>query len=553
MDNASKWFKGVRGKLLSLVALPILILLGLSYFSVTEFASLTGDLKEANFVRLPLAQLSGEMTTDSQAIRRWLWSAQASDGDAAARRMGLEHARQAIASFDENRKEYEALPRSEKSRELYKVVENSWPTARATSLEVANLIEHGDHAAVDQAEVLIRTKLREAFQPIEDSFDKLNDLRLATSKQEAEATIANSARVRSWLVGAAGLSGVLLVIMGLLIASSLAGVLTRVAGSLGESSAQVSNAGHQISSASQQLSSSSTEAAASLEETVSSLEELSSMVKLSADNAKEAASLSQASRGSAEDGEKEIRQLINSMEDIAQSSKKIEEIINVIDDIAFQTNLLALNAAVEAARAGEQGKGFAVVAEAVRNLAQRSATAAKDITTLIKESVSKTDRGAKIAEQSGAVLKNIVASVKKVADLNGEIASASQEQSSGISQITKAMNQLDQTTQTNAASAEETAAASEEMSAQAVTLERLVGELQAVLDGARSSGGSYAGASSVASAAAPVVALASRRTRPIATARANGAAPSHGAFDAKRVLPFEGEPAAGKVGTTDGF
>ncbi|WP_374028850.1 methyl-accepting chemotaxis protein [Bdellovibrio bacteriovorus] len=209
-----------------------------------------------------------------------------------------------------------------------------------------------------------------------------------------------------------------------------------------------------LSGSSSALSSASTESAASLEETVASLEELSSMIKLNADNAKMASELSQLSKVTAEEGSREIESLMHSMEGIVKSSKKIEEIITVIDDIAFQTNLLALNAAVEAARAGEQGKGFAVVADAVRALAQRSATSAKEISGLISESVTQIEQGRETADSSHVVLKKIVDSVNKVANLNNEIATASVEQSTGVSQITQAMNQLDQATQTNAASSE---------------------------------------------------------------------------------------------------
>jgi methyl-accepting chemotaxis protein len=202
------------------------------------------------------------------------------------------------------------------------------------------------------------------------------------------------------------------------------------------------------------LSSASTESAASLEETVASLEELSSMIKLNADNAKAASELSQVSKKSAEEGAHSLSGLLESMGEIVQSSGKIEAIITVIDDIAFQTNLLALNAAVEAARAGEQGKGFAVVAEAVRALAQRSASSAKEISGLISQSVGQVEKGQAAANVSHEVLKRIVESVNKVAGINNEIASASLEQSTGVSQITQAMNQLDQATQTNAASSE---------------------------------------------------------------------------------------------------
>lgn len=271
--------------------------------------------------------------------------------------------------------------------------------------------------------------------------------------------------------------------IGFLFARNLSKKLNHINAEIAASALQTAEGGRELSSASNQLSSGSTEAAASLEETVASLEELSSMVKRNADHAREASALSQQNKLGAETGETEIRQLISAMSEIASGSKKIEQIINVIDDIAFQTNLLALNAAVEAARAGEQGKGFAVVADAVRGLAQRSATAAKDISGLIKESVVKTQRGTEIAGRSGQVLESIVSSAKKVADLNNEIAVASQEQAEGIAQINTAMNQLDQATQLNASSAEEIAASSEQMSQQAQSLQNIVGELSLILSG----------------------------------------------------------------------
>jgi methyl-accepting chemotaxis protein len=207
------------------------------------------------------------------------------------------------------------------------------------------------------------------------------------------------------------------------------------------------------------------------------------MVRLNSDNAAQAAALAQGSIKVATDGEAEVKSLIASITDIAQSSQKIEDIINVIDDIAFQTNLLALNAAVEAARAGEQGKGFAVVAEAVRNLAQRSATAAKEISGLIRENVSKIETGTKQADKSNVVLKEILTSVRKVSDISNEIASASQEQSTGLGQISKAMNELDQATQRNAATSEQVAASSDEMSQQAIALNLVVKDLNAIIYG----------------------------------------------------------------------
>ncbi len=264
---------------------------------------------------------------------------------------------------------------------------------------------------------------------------------------------------------------------------SLTQTLGGVSTSLTQASFQTAVISQGLLDASQKLSTSVTEGAASFEETVASLEELSTMVKLNADNAKQAALLSKNSCQAAEAGDFEITNLILSINDLSKSSKEIQEITSVIDDIAFQTNLLALNAAVEAARAGEMGAGFAVVADAVRSLAQRSSVAASDISKLIEQSVTKTEKGVKAAHGSGLILKEIVTSVKKVAALNEEISAASVDQATGLGQINIAMNQLDAATQTNAASASNSAASSEEMSEQAEALQEMVQSLNEVVQG----------------------------------------------------------------------
>ncbi|MBI4006959.1 MAG: MCP four helix bundle domain-containing protein [Planctomycetes bacterium] len=246
---------------------------------------------------------------------------------------------------------------------------------------------------------------------------------------------------------------------------------------------QVASASSQISALSQCVSQGANEQAASLETTSSSMEEMSSMVKQNADNAREAARLSTLCTSSAEKGDQAVTEMNGAMKEINTSSKRIADIIKVIDSIAFQTNLLALNAAVEAARAGEHGKGFAVVAEEVRNLAQRSANAAKDTSSLIQDSVQKTDVGTNLAERCGGVLQEIVTNVKKVANLINEIAAASQEQSQGVAQVSKALNEMEQVTQQNASSAEETASSSHQLSAQAKNLMALVEKIDAEIGG----------------------------------------------------------------------
>jgi methyl-accepting chemotaxis protein len=197
------------------------------------------------------------------------------------------------------------------------------------------------------------------------------------------------------------------------------------------------------------------------------MEEFRGTVRQNANNAREANQLSSNARQQAERGGAVVHAAIAAMAEINASAKRIADIIGVIDEIAFQTNLLALNAAVEAARAGEQGRGFAVVASEVRNLAQRSAGAAKEIKDLIQDSVRKVEDGSKLVDQSGAALGEIVSSVKQVSDMIAEIAAASQEQSSGIEQVNRAISQMDQATQQNAALVEEAAAASESMEEQA--------------------------------------------------------------------------------------
>ena len=232
----------------------------------------------------------------------------------------------------------------------------------------------------------------------------------------------------------------------------------------------VSVAAAQISAGNADLSVRTEQQASSLEETASSLEELTSAVRQNTDNARQANTLAVSASDVARKGGAVVAQVVGTMGSINESAKKIADIIGVIDGIAFQTNILALNAAVEAARAGEQGRGFAVVATEVRNLAQRSAAAAKEIKGLIEDSVDKVNTGSALVDQAGATMEEIVASIRRVTDIMGDIANASHEQSAGIEQVNQAISQMDQVTQQNAALVEEAAAAASSLQERAVEL-----------------------------------------------------------------------------------
>lgn len=551
------WLRGIKGKLFLSACLPLAGFVVVMYVSYTSQTLTSKMLDESYSDVIPNVSTLGSIEGGRARIGQYLWGTVANFNSPKQRESYLKKAETALEEYKTAIKEYEVTPNQPGEEEIYAPmkehhadyisrVEDMIKTLHTPTAEnyekVRGLMAEGTYNA-ESVEIKTTT-----FK-IMDIYKKLA---IENNKKQKAAT--EKSLFLLFAFGAAAAVGVFAILM--FIGSRLSKTVSGIVNNLTDAGSQVNLAISQLSQAGQSLSQSSTSAAASLEETVASLEEMSSMVNMNSDNAKQAASLSQASRSAAEEGEREIKNLVGSMQDISQSSKKIEEIINVIDDIAFQTNLLALNASVEAARAGDHGKGFAVVAEAVRSLAQRSAVAAKDITTLIKDSVEKIENGTKIADRSGDVLNNIVTSIKKVSDLNNEIAAASSEQTTGIQQISKAMNQLDQSSQTNAASSEEIASTAEEIASQSAQMQNLVVNLNGYVTGVTESD------PVAVEAKAPAAQSKKSQGHKVKPVEMNKKAPNKvlkfspppkksAAASSAEMIPFDDDER--KVGTTDGF
>ena len=318
-----------------------------------------------------------------------------------------------------------------------------------------------------------------AYAPLD-----LYGIRWAMIAEIDEAEAFASVKAIKWAIFILGLIGAVVIVgIAILIVRSITGPINGIIGVLAKGSEVTASAAGQVSSASQHLSQGATEQAASLEQTSTSLDQMNSMTTKNSENAKHATEFANEALANADKGEIAVKEMQSAMSDINESSDSISKIIKTIEEIAFQTNLLALNAAVEAARAGEHGKGFAVVAEEVRNLAKRSADAAKDTADLIEDSIAKAKNGAEIADKAGESLSIITETSKTVADIIAEISAASVEQAEGISQVSNAVSQMDQVTQQNASVSEQAACSAEELSRQAEALQEAISELQQVVGG----------------------------------------------------------------------
>lgn len=474
---------GVKGKVLGVCLILSLVLVGVGGVSFFGAQKVIHSYEKVSDVAMPNLDLTSQLYLHYQGVRIHLRTlglpglTEQQQADAVA---GVTHE---IAAYEEVVREMSQNSFSPEEQELFNKVDEAWKAFHAVGVKVLADQKLGTPEAKERMLKVFLVDCPEKAEKYKAAIDGFMQYHHKTASAWALESKNATERMNTEMLIVILVGAFLGLALGYVFATSLAKTINSVASSLSEGTVQVNQAAQQISTSAQTLSQAATTQASSLEETVATLEELTAMVRQNSENAKVASSLSADARDNAVQGEEQMKQLIAAIKGISEDSKRIAEITTVIDDIAFQTNLLALNASVEAARAGEQGRGFAVVAEAVRNLAARSAESAKSINALISESVEKISTGVRQASEGGETLTEIVKSIKKVSDLNLEIATASEEQSNGIVQIGKAMNQLDQVTQENAAASEESAAASEELSAQTNTLRESVVILEQVVSG----------------------------------------------------------------------
>jgi methyl-accepting chemotaxis protein len=512
-----QWLKqqSIFRKLGYSLGMLVILTVCLGTFSLFQLGRVNETSTDLEVVWLPSVRALSDMNTNVANLRVFALQHILSTSDKDMDHYEAKMAR-ALASLEKNRKEYVPLIASPGEQQQYDTFSKDWDEYMGEQKKVLALSRSNRN---DEALALIRGNSQREYDTVSADLQKLVDINVEGGRQASQQGDMLYGKSRRWVIGMLGAITLFSTAVALLlmrdVRSQLGGdpgyaarivrsiasgdlsveVVTRpddrqsllfsmkemrasladIVGQVRAGANSIASATTQIAAGNLDLSARTEQQAGSLEETASSMEEMTSTVKQNADNTVRANQLAITAAQIAEQGGAVVTQVVDTMGSINASSRKVAEIIGVIDGIAFQTNILALNAAVEAARAGEQGRGFAVVASEVRNLAQRSAAAAKEIKALIGDSVGQVDTGTKLVEQAGTTMQAVLESIRRVTDMMTEISAANSEQTSGIEQINQVVTQMDMVTQQNAALVEEAAAAAKALQEQADKLTQVVG------------------------------------------------------------------------------